>query len=483
MRAVRRGDRVALTIGPRQLRGVAAAESPPARPTLGGSRSIERGYTGSRAVQPSSAQVRFRRRRAPSVRSRRGGVCHCASAQPCLDCSPTQAGQTLLGLAIPLAGRARWGLVGSVAACWVLLPCDAGQYGWAGLAGRGTNGSAPPGRRIRPASPDRRAGRGVHRARELARGPAVDPGPGGRLDAGELFAWVDGSSVSLTCSYADQGGCHVDMVVGADHRGRSRVAVWRGAGPPSPLTARRHQSARSQLALLLDQADGLAAWPVRPGPAGAADPQRCPARRARVPAPYCQPFSRSNTRETRRSNVVVEPGRPRGEASTRGQAVRATRCRPVAPGRESPQDPRHTPRRPNAGTPRPDRLREGPQEAARSAAAGLWPLVQLVHATPLGLAARQDRFARVRAAPVVQVVLVGVSPMTSRRYQSALPTAGPTRGITRRLRRGHEPPRPARSAAARPAWPGPRRSGTGRRAPTAATPRPGPRPAPARAGR
>jgi hypothetical protein len=86
----------------------------------------------------------FRRRRAPSVRHRRRGVCHCASAQPCLHCSPTQAGQTLLGLAIP-AGRGRCGRVGSVAGCpghpllWVLVDTVA-----AGLAGRGPEGSAPP---------------------------------------------------------------------------------------------------------------------------------------------------------------------------------------------------------------------------------------------------------------------------------------------------------------------------------------------------
>jgi hypothetical protein len=314
-------------------------------------------------VQPSSAQVRV------SPKARTIGSAPAARL-------PLRLSTTMLGFfphpsranssrpRLPLAGRPRYGRIGSVAARRVLLPCGAGRGGWARLAGRGPKAqphradawsAARPGR-PRPASPDRRAGRGVQ-GPASPRSAAVDPGPGGRLDAGELFAWVGGSSVSLTCSCADQGGCHVDMVVGADHRGRCRVGVRRDA-EPSPLTA--PLPARSRLELLLDQADGLAAWPVRPGPAGAADPQRCPARRARVPARYCQPFSRSNTRETRRSNVVVEPGRPRGEASTRGQAVRATRRRPVAPGRESPQDPRHTPRRPSAGTPRPDRLREGP---------------------------------------------------------------------------------------------------------------------------
>jgi len=80
MCAGRRGDRVELTIGPRQLRGgVAAAEASPARPTHGGSRSFERGCTG-RAGRCSRPRRRFgfRRRRAPSVRRRWRGVGHCA---------------------------------------------------------------------------------------------------------------------------------------------------------------------------------------------------------------------------------------------------------------------------------------------------------------------------------------------------------------------------------------------------------------------
>jgi hypothetical protein len=185
MRAVRRGDRVALTIGPRQLRGgVAAAEAPPARPTLGGSRSIERGCTGraGRCSRPRR-KFGFRRRRAPSVRRRRRGVCQCVSAQPCLDCSLTQAGQTLLGLAIPLAGRTRCGRVGSVAACRVLRSCGAGCGGWAGwawhegLSPTGLNHPGSCGGMVGcRASPDRRAGRGVQGPRKPARSAAVDPG-------------------------------------------------------------------------------------------------------------------------------------------------------------------------------------------------------------------------------------------------------------------------------------------------------------------
>jgi hypothetical protein len=143
--------------------------------------------------------------------------------------------------------------------CWSI------GLGWAGLAPPGPMRGRPG---TRPTSPDRRAGRGVQ-------GPASPRAARPSIPAREvawtreLFARLGGSSVSLTCSCADQGGCYVDMVVGADHRGRPRVAVWRDAGPSSPLTA--PQPARSRLALLLDQADGLAAWPVRPGPAGAAD--------------------------------------------------------------------------------------------------------------------------------------------------------------------------------------------------------------------
>jgi hypothetical protein len=55
----------------------------------------------------------------------------------------------------------------------------------------------------------------------------------------ELLARVGGSSVSLNCPCVDQGGRHVDMVMGADHRGRGGVGVWRD--PASPLTLRRQQ--------------------------------------------------------------------------------------------------------------------------------------------------------------------------------------------------------------------------------------------------
>jgi len=283
MPAGRRGDRVALTIGPRQLRGgVASCGSSPARPTRGGSRSIERGCTGraGRCSRPRR-KFGFRRRRAPSVRRRRR-VCHCVSAQPCLDCSPTQAGQTLLGLAIPR----RSGSLGSrQVGCRPLGPpllwCWSIRMGWAGWAwpqGLGPSGADA----WSAAGPAQIGGQvaGCRGPREPARSAAADPGPGGRLDAGELCAWVGGSSVSLTCSCTDQGGCHVDMVVGADHRGRSCGAVWSAAGPPSPLTRCATSRITAGASARPGRRPGGVA--VRPGPAGTADAQRCPARRARV---------------------------------------------------------------------------------------------------------------------------------------------------------------------------------------------------------
>jgi hypothetical protein len=136
-----------------------------------------------------------------------------------------------------------------------------------------------------PARPARSTGRsrGAGAPREPARSAAIDPGTGGRLAVTELLARVGGSSVTATCPCADQEGCHVDMAVGADHRGRSRVAVWRDAGPSSPLTALRHQPDHGWRSCWTRPT----AW--RRGrwvQAQRAQPttQRCPARRARVPA-------------------------------------------------------------------------------------------------------------------------------------------------------------------------------------------------------
>jgi hypothetical protein len=161
MRAVRRGDRVELTIGPQQLRGgVAAAESSPAGPTHGGSRSTERGCTGKagRCSRPRR-KFGFRRRRAPSVRRRRR-VCHCVSARPCLDCSPTQAGQTLLGLAYPspvgLAMVASGRVTPAGSSSRVVLVAVVG-LGWLGVARRLSPTGPTHGRRPDRAGPARPA--------------------------------------------------------------------------------------------------------------------------------------------------------------------------------------------------------------------------------------------------------------------------------------------------------------------------------------
>jgi hypothetical protein len=213
---------------------------PSAGPILGAARSAERGCTG-RAGRCSRLGRRFGfpRRRAPSVRHRRRGVCHCASAQPCLDCSPPKQGKRCSASPYPPVGVdvVVWG---RLTPAQVLSPVVLSAVVGAGL---GVARRARPHRGRRAvgcrASPDRRAGRGVQGSCEPARSAAGDPGPGGRLAMTKLLARVAGSSVSLNCPCADQGGRHVDMVVGADHRGRAGVGVWRDAAS-SRLTAWRH---------------------------------------------------------------------------------------------------------------------------------------------------------------------------------------------------------------------------------------------------
>jgi hypothetical protein len=76
-----------------------------------------------------------------------------------------------------------------------------------------------------------------------------------------LFARVGGSNVASNCPYADQGGRHAGMVVGVDHRGRSRVAVWRNAAP-EPLTT--YAISRLRLTHLLDQPSAALISPPPP---------------------------------------------------------------------------------------------------------------------------------------------------------------------------------------------------------------------------
>jgi hypothetical protein len=100
--------------------------------------------------------------------------------------------------------------------------------------------AARPGRHPlnQPRSAGRSRGAGAPPRARAQRGRRS--GPGRSPGRGELFARVGGSSVTANCSCADQGGCHVDMVVGADHRGRACVGVWRDAAA-RPLTALRQR--------------------------------------------------------------------------------------------------------------------------------------------------------------------------------------------------------------------------------------------------
>jgi hypothetical protein len=237
-------------------------------------------YRESWAVQPSSAQVRV----SPKART--------IGPAPAARRLPSRLGTAMLGL-FPHPSRAnaarprhtrrsaRCGRLGSGDACPgpPVVWCWGRWLGWAGWAWPGR--ARPTGADVvgRRASLDRRAGRGVPGSCEPARSAAVDPGPGAGLAVTELLARVAGSSVSLNCPGADQGGRHVGMVVGADHRGRAGIGVWRDAAT-APLTA-RHQRPRSRLALLLDQADGLAVGPVVQAQ-GAKPTPALPARRARI---------------------------------------------------------------------------------------------------------------------------------------------------------------------------------------------------------
>jgi hypothetical protein len=133
---------------------------------------------------------------------------------------------------VPAAqGRHRRGRVTSCPSQpWWIAQLRAGLY-----RGRCVVGPAP----ARPAQIDGQVA--GCRGPASPRSAAVDPGPGGRLAVTKLLARVGGSSVTANCPCAAQGGCLVDMALGADHRGRACVAVWWGEGPSSPLTALRHQ--------------------------------------------------------------------------------------------------------------------------------------------------------------------------------------------------------------------------------------------------
>jgi hypothetical protein len=216
-----------------------------------------------------------------------------------------------LGLAIPRRSGSLWSRrVGC------RLPGPPRLWCWsirlAGLAGRGTK-ARPPGLHVvggqagpAPARPAQIGGqvarcRGPPRAR-AQRGRRSRPGrsPG----RGELFARVGGSSVSLTCSCADQGGRHVDMVVGADHRGRACVGVWRDAAA-RPLTALRQRRGHGRRSCWTRPT----AWRRgRVQASGRSRPPALPGRRARGAQPGLGPVLLGH-----REQFVV--GRPRRSAS------------------------------------------------------------------------------------------------------------------------------------------------------------------------
>jgi hypothetical protein len=142
MRAVRRGDRVALTIGP----GSSGVTSPRPSYLLPVPPLVDRAaLSGVVPGEPGGAAVLGARSGFAEGAHHRfgaGGASAIASQHNHAWIVPPPKQGKLFSALPYLAG---WGRVGSVAACRVLLSCGAGRYGWAGLAGRGTKGSAPPG--------------------------------------------------------------------------------------------------------------------------------------------------------------------------------------------------------------------------------------------------------------------------------------------------------------------------------------------------
>ena len=230
MRAGRRGDRVELTIGPGSSEAVSPRPSHhlpvPSLVDRAAPSGVVPGKPGGAAVLGAGSGFA----EGAHHRSGAGGAASAIAHRHSHACivPPPKQGKRCSASPYP-AGRGRCGRIGSVAACRVLLWCGAGCGGWAGLAGRGPKGSAPPGQVAGCRVPPRaRAQRGRR------------SGPCGRLAVTELLARVGGSSVTANWPCADQGGRHVDVVVGADHRGRAGVGVWRDAAS-RPLTALRQR--------------------------------------------------------------------------------------------------------------------------------------------------------------------------------------------------------------------------------------------------
>ena len=204
----------------------------------------------------------------------------------------------------------------------------------------------------RPASPDRRAGRGVQGSPRARAQRRRRPHPAGRLDVAELFARGGGSSVTANCPCADQGGRRARMVVGADYPDRAGLGGVRDAGPFPPLMPPRHRpghgwrscSARPTawrrgrwvVAELAPAAGGqeTAPRPCWSGAAGRSGTGPCGELQPSSPTPARPPPRRSCAGPIspppvpmRRGHDGVElaVGRPRRAASS-DRSGRATRC-------------------------------------------------------------------------------------------------------------------------------------------------------------
>ena len=165
MRAGRRGDRVELTIGPGSSEAVSPRPSHhlpvPSLVDRAAQSGVVPGKPGGAAVLGAGSGFA----EGAHHRSGAGGAASAIAHRHSHACivPPPKQGKRCSASPYP-AGRGRCGRVGSVAACRVLLWCGAGCGGWAGLAGRGPKGSAPPGQVA-----------GCRVPREPARSAAVDP--------------------------------------------------------------------------------------------------------------------------------------------------------------------------------------------------------------------------------------------------------------------------------------------------------------------
>jgi hypothetical protein len=166
MCAGRRGNRVELTIGPGSSEAVVSPRPShhlpvPSLVDRAAQSGVVPGKPGGAAVLGAGSGFA----EGAHHRSGAGGAASAIAHRHSHACivPPPKQGKRCSASPSP-AGRGRCGRVGSVAACRVLLWCGAGCGGWAGLAGRGPKGSAPPGQVA-----------GCRVPHEPARSAAVDP--------------------------------------------------------------------------------------------------------------------------------------------------------------------------------------------------------------------------------------------------------------------------------------------------------------------